>query len=76
MSNKLIHTDPEILGGTPVFEGTRVPIQTLFDWLKTETLDEFLVNFPTVSRKQAVDVLNLAEELVLSKTSLNEATAG
>ncbi len=55
------------MGGTPVFYGTRVPVQTLFDWLETETLDEFLDNFPTVSRRQALQVLHQAEELLITK---------
>ncbi|HEY4612672.1 MAG TPA: DUF433 domain-containing protein [Bacteroidota bacterium] len=55
MSTSVIHTDPEILGGTPVFRGTRVPIQNLFDYLEGgETLDEFLDDFPSVTREQAL----------------------
>lgn len=50
-----MHSDPEILGGTPVFVGTRVPFQILLDYLEGgETLDEFLENFPTVTREQAI----------------------
>ena len=52
-----ITIDPEIVSGTPVFTGTRVPVRTLFDWLETENLDAFLENFPSVSRAQAVAVL-------------------
>jgi len=63
---KSIDIDPEIMSGTPVFRGTRVPVRSLFDWLETETLDEFLENFPTVSREQAVEVLHFAERLVTS----------
>jgi uncharacterized protein (DUF433 family) len=59
----VINIDPEIMSGVPVFYGTRVPIQSLFDWLETETLDDFLENFPTVSREQAIEVLHLAENL-------------
>jgi uncharacterized protein (DUF433 family) len=59
-----ITTDPEIVSGTPVFTGTRVPVRALFDWLETETLDEFLENFPSVSRAQALDVLRAAANLV------------
>lgn len=55
--DNVICIDPEIMSGTPVFTGTRVPIQSLFDWLETETLDEFLDNFPSVSREQAIEVL-------------------
>jgi uncharacterized protein (DUF433 family) len=59
-----------------VFNGTRVPVKTLFDWLETETLNEFLENFPTVSRDQAVGVLNMAEELVKNRSVANETTTG
>ncbi len=53
-----IHSDPEIMGGTPVFIGTRVPVRTVFDYMADGcTLDEFLDNFPSVSREAAVRVL-------------------
>jgi uncharacterized protein (DUF433 family) len=71
----VINIDPEILSGTPVFYGTRVPIQSLFDWLETETLDEFLENFPSVKREQAIEVLHIAEGLITSPKILNEAFA-
>jgi len=65
-----IHSDPEILGGTPVFVGTRVPVQTLLDYLEAgDPLDEFLEDFPSVSRDQAVAVLELAKELLLARAS-------
>lgn len=73
--DRIICIDPEIMGGTPVFTGTRVPVQSLFDWLETETLDEFLDNFPSVSREQAIEVLHLAESLVTSPTVLHENLA-
>ncbi len=57
VADSVITIDPEIMSGTPVFQGTRVPVQSLFDWLETETLDEFLDNFPSVSREQATKVL-------------------
>ena len=72
---EVINIDPEIMNGTPVFYGTRVPIQSLFDWLETESLDEFLENFPSVKREQAIEVLHIAEELVTSPKVLNEAFA-
>ncbi|HEX6185681.1 MAG TPA: DUF433 domain-containing protein [Pyrinomonadaceae bacterium] len=57
-NRNLIESDPEKLGGTPVFYGTRVPIQNLFDCLETgESLDQFLDQFPTVTREQALAVL-------------------
>ena len=62
-----VHSDPEILGGTPVFAGTRVPAQTLFDYLEGgETLDRFLDQFPSVSRAQAIAALDLARRSVLA----------
>ena len=73
MPEKLVNIDPDIMNGTPVFNGTRVPVHTLFDWLETETLEEFLENFPSVSRQQALEVLKLAEKLVTKQH--NEATA-
>jgi uncharacterized protein (DUF433 family) len=60
MSDKqrIIHSDPDIMGGTPVFVGTRVPVKTLLDYLESgERLDEFLDDFPTVSREQAIAAL-------------------
>ncbi|BAY31581.1 hypothetical protein NIES2107_34420 [Nostoc carneum NIES-2107] len=67
MESQLIQTSPEILSGTPVFYGTRVPIQTLIDYLEAgDRLDEFLEDFPTVSRVQATTFLKLALKKVLS----------
>ena len=52
--------DPEIMSGTPVFRGTRVPVQILFDHIETgETIEEFLEGFPSVSREQVIDLLEL-----------------
>lgn len=54
----LIHSDPEILGGTPVFVGTRVPVQSLFDHLEAgDSIDDFLEGFPSVQRQQVIAVL-------------------
>lgn len=59
----LITVDPEILGGTPVFKGTRVPVKTLFDYLADSlSLDYFLESFPSVSREQAVAVLRYSQQ--------------
>ena len=65
--NVLIQRSNEILGGTPVFAGTRVPVQTLFDYLEEgDTLDEFLDDFPSVSREHAIMVLEKMKEAVLA----------
>ena len=63
----VVHSDSEILGGTPVFVGTRVPFQTLLDYLEAgDTLDEFLDDFPTVTREQAIAALEQAKEALLA----------
>jgi uncharacterized protein (DUF433 family) len=63
----VIHSDPEILGGTPVFAGTRVPVQALIDYLKAgRSLDEFLDDFPSVTRDQAVTILEEAKQILVS----------
>jgi uncharacterized protein (DUF433 family) len=60
----------EVLGGTPVFAGTRVPFQTFIEYLEAgETLNAFLDDFPTVSREQAVSALELAKRLLLAETA-------
>lgn len=60
--------DPEVMHGTPVFRGTRVPVKTLFDYLENgETLDDFLEGFPTVSRQLAIQVLEESKELRLAR---------
>jgi uncharacterized protein (DUF433 family) len=65
---KIISKDSEILGGIPVFSGTRVPIDSLFDHLEAGvSLDEFLDDFPTVSRDQAVALLEIASKILNSK---------
>jgi len=64
----VVHSDPEILGGTPVFVGTRVPVQSLFEYLEGgETLDEFLRQFPSVKREQAVAALDQARDSLLTR---------
>ncbi len=63
--DSVVQVDPEILGGTPVFRGTRVPVKNLLDYLTAgDTLDQFLDDFPTVKRHQAVATLELAKELL------------
>ena len=65
--SEIVHCDPEILGGTPVFVGTRVPVQSLFDYLEGgETLNDFLHQFPSVSRGQAIAALDLARATLLA----------
>lgn len=64
--SEVYHSNPEIMSGTPVFKGTRVPVHTLIDHLAAGTsLDEFLLDFPTVSREQAVAFLKLSEEALV-----------
>ncbi len=66
-NSSVVHSDPQILGGTPVFVGTRVPVQSLFDYLEAgETLDEFLRQFPSVNRNQAVAALELARDALVT----------
>jgi uncharacterized protein (DUF433 family) len=64
---QVIERSDEILGGTPVFAGTRVPVRSLLDYLEAgQNLDEFLADFPTVARDQAVQVLELAGKALLA----------
>jgi uncharacterized protein (DUF433 family) len=63
----VIHSDPEIMSGIPVFVGTRVPVQALLDYLEAgDSLDAFLDDFPTVSRGQALAALALAKEMLIA----------
>jgi uncharacterized protein (DUF433 family) len=67
-SQSVIIQDPEILSGEPVFRGTRVPFQTLLDYLEAgDTLDEFLEQYPGVSREQAIAALEEAKALMLAR---------
>jgi uncharacterized protein (DUF433 family) len=66
--SQIIHSDPDILGGTPVFVGTRVPVRILLDYLEGgETLAEFLENYPSVSREHAVAFLEEAGRAALAQ---------
>lgn len=66
--SQLINRDPEILGGMPVFMGTRVPIQNLLDYLaEGHPLDDFLDDFPAVSRVQAVSVLEILKQALITQ---------
>lgn len=70
--SQLINVDPEIMSGTPVFMGTRVPIETVFDYVEHRyTLDGFLEQFPSIKREQAMGVLELCRNWFLA-----EATQG
>lgn len=61
-----ITKSPEVLGGTPVFAGTRVPVNTLWEYFEEGTLDQFLEEFPTVTRAHALAVLGLARDSVIA----------
>jgi uncharacterized protein (DUF433 family) len=64
--NPPISTAPDVLGGTPVFAGTRVPVQTLLDYLKAgESIDDFLDGFPSVSRDQVIAFLEMAKDRLI-----------
>ena len=65
MAKQLITSSPDIMGGTPVFAGTRVPVQTLIDYIKGgESIDDFLEGFPTVTRGQVIAFLDEAQEQI------------
>jgi len=69
---KVINVDPEILGGTPVFWGTRVPVKNLFDYLETgETVDDFLRDFETVQQRQAIRVIEMSKKMIESSILKN-----
>jgi len=78
MDTGVINIDPEILGGTPVFSGTRVPIKNLFDYLETgDTIEVFLEDFEGVSRSQVIRVLAMSQKLIeTSSNILHENIAG
>lgn len=64
---KVISSDPKVLGGTPVFTGTRVPVQALIDYLEAgQSLADFLQDFPTVTREQAIAALEAAKRALLA----------
>jgi uncharacterized protein (DUF433 family) len=66
-AKSIVVVDPEIMGGTPCFAGTRVPVRALLDYIEGgESLDDFLEQFPTVSRKQAIAFLEQASERLLA----------
>ena len=66
----IVNVDPEIMSGTPVFAGTRVPLYNLFDYLEAgDSLEKFLASFPSVTREQAIAALEIAKEAVLDVAS-------
>lgn len=66
MNSQIISKSPDVMGGTPVFAGTRVPVQTLLDYLKAgESIDDFLEGFPTVTREQVIAFLEEAEKQLI-----------
>jgi uncharacterized protein (DUF433 family) len=70
MDQAVICRDPEVMGGTPVFCGTRVPVQTLLDYLEAgETIDQFLEGFPSVSRQQVIAFLEQAKDRLVETVS-------
>ena len=72
----VIHRDPEIMSGKPVFVGTRVPVYNLFDYLEAgDSLDKFLASFPSVRREQAIAALELAKEAVTELASSDRRIA-
>ena len=77
MESRVININPEILGGTPVFYGTRVPIKNLFDYLETgDSIDEFLNDFEGVSRSQVVKIFDMSQKSIQTSTEiLNENLA-
>jgi uncharacterized protein (DUF433 family) len=70
MRKPIVTCSPDVLGGTPVFAGTRVPVQTLIDYLEgSETIDDFLEGFPTVSREQVFAFLEEANDRIVAAGS-------
>ncbi|MFZ1491959.1 MAG: DUF433 domain-containing protein [Candidatus Competibacter denitrificans] len=69
MSNQVVSCSPDIMGGTPCFLGTRVPVQTLLDYLEGgESINDFLEGFPTVTRQQVLDFLERAASLAMAES--------
>jgi uncharacterized protein (DUF433 family) len=70
MTNPIICRDPEVMGGTPVFCGTRVPVQTLIEYLEAgESIDQFLAGFPAVTREQIIAFLEEAKDRLVESAS-------
>lgn len=72
-ASEVINIDPDILGGTPVFKGTRVPVKNLFDWLeKGKSIEDFVEDFDYIPKEHCMAVLQLSEKLI-SQTDMNES---
>lgn len=70
MKKSVISRDPAVMGGTPVFSGTRVPVQTLLDYLEAgDSIDDFLAGFPSVDREQVVEFLEQAKDRLVAAAS-------
>ena len=70
MKKSVICRNPKIMGGTPVFSGTRVPVQTLLDYLESgESIDDFLAGFPSVNREQVIEFLEQAKDRLVDTAS-------
>jgi uncharacterized protein (DUF433 family) len=70
MKQPIVSRSPDIMGGTPVFCGTRVPVQTLLDYLEGgESIDDFLAGFPSVTRQQVIDFLEAAKDRLVESVS-------
>lgn len=70
MTQSVISRSPDIMGGAPVFSGTRVPVQTLLDYIEAgETIDEFLIGFPSVKREQVIAFLEDAKDRLVDSVS-------
>jgi uncharacterized protein (DUF433 family) len=70
MKQAVISCSPEVMGGTPVFSGTRVPVQTLLDYLESgESIDDFLAGFPSVNREQVIEFLEQAKDRLVATAS-------
>ena len=70
MKTSVISCSPEVMGGTPVFAGTRVPVQTLLDYLESgESIDDFLTGFPSVRREQVIEFLEQAKDRLVASGS-------
>jgi uncharacterized protein (DUF433 family) len=70
METPVIASNPDVMGGTPVFSGTRVPVQTLLDYLEAgDSIDDFLAGFPSVDRKQVISFLEQAKDRLVASAS-------